>query len=100
MHLRLARQGSEADQDSTTVLVGFIVPKSVGNAVHRNQVKRRLRALMRDRLPQLPTGSRVVVRALPGADAAAFSELAQDLDTALVAARKRADGRRAAPRGT
>ncbi|WP_127126394.1 ribonuclease P protein component [Georgenia sp. SYP-B2076] len=98
VHLRLARQHPETDQDGSTVLVGFIVPKSVGTAVHRNHVKRRLRALMRDRLPQLPPGCRVVVRALPGAATAPFDALARDLDVALLAARRRADGRRPAGR--
>ncbi|WP_336321156.1 ribonuclease P protein component [Streptomyces lavendofoliae] len=62
---------------------GFVVSKAVGGAVVRNQVKRRLRHLMRDRLPTLPPGSLVVVRALPGAGDADHAQLAQDLDAAL-----------------
>lgn len=49
----------------------------------RNKVKRRLRHLMRDRLSALPTGSLVVVRALPGSGDAGADELARDLDAAL-----------------
>lgn len=49
----------------------------------RNKVKRRLRHLMRDRLAELPPGSLVVVRALPGAGDAAYEQLARDLDAAF-----------------
>ncbi|MET9635070.1 ribonuclease P protein component [Streptomyces virginiae] len=63
---------------------GFVVSKAVGNAVIRNRVKRRLRHLVRERLSQLPAGSLVVVRALPGAGDAGPDELARDLDAALV----------------
>jgi ribonuclease P protein component len=38
---------------------------------------------MRDRLSLLPTGSLVVVRALPGADSATYGQLARELDAAL-----------------
>jgi ribonuclease P protein component len=55
----------------------------VGVAVVRNLVKRRLRHLMRERLTQLPAGSLVVVRALPGAGDADHAQLARDLDAAL-----------------
>ena len=57
--------------------------KAVGGAVVRNKVKRRLRHLIRDRLAELPPGSLVVVRALPGAGDAAYEQLARDLDAAL-----------------
>jgi ribonuclease P protein component len=62
---------------------GFVVPKAVGGAVERNRVRRRLRHLVSDRLAMLPAGSRVVVRALPGAADREYSELAADLDGAL-----------------
>ena len=38
--------------------VGFVVSKAVGGAVVRNRTKRRLRALVADRLPGIPTGTR------------------------------------------
>jgi ribonuclease P protein component len=64
--------------------VGFVVSKAVGGAVIRNQVKRRLRHLMRDRLHRLPQGSLLVVRANPPAASARSEHLAAELDAALV----------------
>ncbi len=63
--------------------VGFVVAKSVGPAVVRNRVKRRLRHLMRDRLTAVPDGSLLVIRALPAAADAEFGELAGELDRCL-----------------
>jgi ribonuclease P protein component len=71
------------------VRAGFVVPKTVGKAVVRNNVRRRLRHLIRERLAALPPGATVVVRALPGAAERSFPELAADLDAALIAARNR-----------
>ncbi|GII98817.1 hypothetical protein Slu03_11950 [Sediminihabitans luteus] len=59
--------------------IGFVVSKSVGNAVHRNKVKRRLRAAAAVELDAIPVGSTVVVRALPGAAAAPYDALRGDL---------------------
>lgn len=67
--------------EATTV--GFVVSKAVGSAVQRNRVKRRLRHLMRARVGDLPTGSRVVVRALPPAAGVRYDDLADQLDQAL-----------------
>jgi len=59
------------NRDSDVVRFGFIVSKSVGNAVVRNRVRRRLKAAAYDLLPRLcPTadagaGIDVVIRALP-----------------------------------
>lgn len=64
--------------------VGFSVGRSVGNAVVRNTVRRRLRHLMRDRLSRVPTGTDVVVRALPPSATASSALLGDDLDRALV----------------
>lgn len=63
--------------------VGFVVSRTVGPAVVRNRVLRRLRHLMAARLDRLPAGSRVVVRAFPPAAAASSADLAQALDAAL-----------------
>ena len=49
---------NRADEDAT-VRVGFTVTKKIGNAVVRNRMKRRFRALVRDTFPG---------HAIPGAD--------------------------------
>jgi ribonuclease P protein component len=63
--------------------VGFVVSKSVGNAVHRNRVRRRLRHLARQRVERLPAGAVLVVRALPAAADSSYGRLGQDFDAAL-----------------
>jgi ribonuclease P protein component len=63
--------------------VGFVVSKAVGTAVDRNRVKRRLRALVAERLDRLPAGAVVAVRALPSAAGASSVALGRDLDRAL-----------------
>jgi ribonuclease P protein component len=68
--------------------VGLVVARSVGNAVTRNRVRRRLRHLARERLASLPAGSVLVVRALPAAAAASYDGLGRDLDSALRRARR------------
>ena len=83
--------------DTTGVRAGFVVSKAVGGAVVRNRVKRRLRHLVAERLPDWAPGTDVVVRALPDAAARTYPDLAADLDAALTAARRprspRAPGR-------
>jgi ribonuclease P protein component len=63
--------------------VGFVVNKAVGNAVLRNRVHRRLRAVMAARLADLPPGSLTVVRALPSSASASYDDLVADVDGAL-----------------
>ncbi|MHA7134494.1 ribonuclease P protein component [Oerskovia turbata] len=77
VHLTQDPGGDEPPQ------VGFVVSKAVGNAVHRNLVKRRLRAASSAHLDDLPTRSRVVVRALPAAAASDFAQLDQDLASCI-----------------
>jgi ribonuclease P protein component len=63
------------------VRVGFVVGKSVGNAVTRNRVRRRLRHLAAAELPGTPQQVGVVVRALPRA-AVAPDEVPTDFASA------------------
>jgi ribonuclease P protein component len=65
---------------------GFVVSRSVGGAVVRNLVKRRLRHLVRDRIGTLPEGAILVVRALPAAANRTYPELGADLDGAIARA--------------
>lgn len=62
---------------------GLVVSRTVGNAVVRHRVSRRLRHLLRDRLLLLPDGARLVVRAASAAGAADSAALAHDLDAGL-----------------
>jgi len=60
--------------------VGFVVSRAVGGAVVRNRTKRRLRALVANRLDRFPDGLDVVVRVNPAAAGATSAELARSLD--------------------
>lgn len=70
-------------------VVGFVVSKGVGNAVTRNRVKRRLRALTTERLTVLPADAALVVRALGPAAVVDYASLGNDLDGALRTAGRR-----------
>lgn len=87
--LQLEAESAESDvtrSGDADRQIGFVVSRSVGSAVRRNRVRRRLRHLARARLSELPDHTLVVVRALPPA-ATAGPELGDDLagawDTAL-----------------
>jgi ribonuclease P protein component len=62
---------------------GLVVGRTVGPAVVRHRVSRRLRHLLRPRLEALPSGTDLVVRAQPAAADATSDELGADLDAAL-----------------
>lgn len=64
VHMRCAEPTTTPPGDAQ---VGFVVSKSVGNAVTRNRVKRKLRHQSAELLPATPAGVLVVVRALPAA---------------------------------
>ena len=74
------------DGSSEACRAGLVVGRAVGNAVQRNQVKRRLRPLLRERLPALPGGTLVVVRALAAARGSSSLVLRADLERALTRA--------------
>jgi ribonuclease P protein component len=75
------------DVATTHARAGFVIPRSLGTAVVRNKVRRRLRHLVRDRLHLLAPGATLVVRALPEAAARPYDQLGADLDRALAAVR-------------
>jgi ribonuclease P protein component len=79
VHLRAGDPAASA----APVRVGLVVSKAVGGSVQRNRVKRRLRHVVRDLLPQLPGGSELVLRAQPGAAGASSAELRAELARCL-----------------
>ena len=66
--------------------VGFIVAKTVGNAVTRNLVKRRLREIAAETIRRHPQGVNVVVRALPPSAEASWDDLVSDYQRAFAKA--------------
>jgi ribonuclease P protein component len=62
---------------------GFIVGRSVGPAVARNRLRRRLRHLLAPRLAEMPPGTVVIVRATAAAAGRSGRSLAVGIDTAL-----------------
>ena len=49
---------------------GLIINKSIGNSVVRHNVARKIRHIIATNLTSLPTGSLLVIRALPAANSA------------------------------
>lgn len=70
-------------ESGTAPHIGLIVAKSVGNAVIRHRVARRLRHAARTVLPDLDPTDRIVVRALPSSRDTASPRLEQQLQSAL-----------------
>ncbi|WJZ03984.1 ribonuclease P protein component [Corynebacterium freiburgense] len=62
---------------------GLIVSKSVGNAVVRHRVSRRLRHICAKSLGNMPDSFDVVIRALPASAQAPSEEMMRDVQRAL-----------------
>ena len=54
-------------EDPSPARVGVVVSSAVGGSVVRHRAARRIRAAVAPYVGRLPSGSRLVVRALPGA---------------------------------
>ena len=63
--------------------IGLVVAKSVGSAVQRHRVARRLRHVARAMVDELDPADRVVIRALPSSRRAISARLEQELRAAL-----------------
>lgn len=81
------------DVPAVSAQIGFIVSKSVGNAVDRHRVTRRLRHVVRTVISDLDPTDRIVVRALPGSRDAISARLQQELRAGLRRARELMDRR-------
>jgi ribonuclease P protein component len=62
---------------------GFIVPKTVGIAVDRNLVRRRLKALSYSVIESVAPGTDVVIRALPGSAQLGWDTLRAEISEAM-----------------
>lgn len=72
------------DDDDAAMRVGFTVTKKIGNAVVRNRIKRRFRALARDVLPESGVrGADHVLIGRPDGLTRDFAQLRADLAKAL-----------------
>ncbi|MDT5068797.1 MAG: ribonuclease protein component [Mycobacterium sp.] len=80
--------------DDDAPKIGLVVAKSVGNAVQRHRVARRLRHVAYDVIDELGPGDRLVIRALPGSRDAISARLDQELRSALRRARSGSRGTR------
>jgi ribonuclease P protein component len=74
-------------------LVGFIVAKSVGGAVDRHRVARKLRHSAHLIVRDLDPSDRVVIRALPGSREADSAQLRAELRTGVRRVRELLDRR-------
>ena len=62
---------------------GFIVAKSVGGAVRRNVVRRRMKAIGYELVRKHGEGTDIVIRALPGSDEVSWSTLHSEIVEAV-----------------
>jgi ribonuclease P protein component len=51
----------DREDDDTEARLGIAVPKKIGGAVIRNRIKRRLREVWRELLPEVPAGADYVL---------------------------------------
>ncbi|WP_422743548.1 ribonuclease P protein component [Mycobacterium sp. WMMD1722] len=77
-------------EDASGPRVGLVVARSVGNAVVRHRVSRRLRHVAVAFVDQLDPHQRLVIRALPGAATASSARLQDQLGRAVQRAQSRA----------
>lgn len=69
--------------DRAETRVGMSTPRTLGGAVQRNRVRRRLRSLLRERLERIGPGWDLLLIARPAAGDASYAELGAALDALL-----------------
>jgi len=77
------------DEAAPHARFGFVVAKSVGGAVKRNLVKRRLRAIARGLMTSIEFKADVVVRALPGSAEIDWDKLREEFSASFNIALKK-----------
>jgi ribonuclease P protein component len=78
-----ALRSRDVGPDDVGPRIGLVISKSVGSAVQRHRVARRLRHVARTVIDELDPADRVVIRALPSSRRAISARLEQELRTAL-----------------
>ena len=81
------------DDTAAPAKVGLIVSRSVGSAVQRHQLARRLRHVARDVVAGLHQSEQIVIRALPGSRDVGSARLAEELRVGLRRAQTARSGR-------
>jgi ribonuclease P protein component len=69
--------------DRAETRIGLSTPRTLGGAVQRNRVRRRLRELLRERLKRIGPGWDLLLIARPGAGDADYAELGAAIDALL-----------------
>jgi ribonuclease P protein component len=80
IHARRAEDAADGPR------IGLVIAKTVGSAVQRHRVARRLRHVARNVLGELHPADRVVIRALPSSRHALSARLEQELRAGLIRA--------------
>lgn len=88
IHARRAATSGSADSDGSDdqapgPRVGLIIAKSVGSAVQRHRVARRLRHVVRGLLDELEPCEQLVIRARPGSSRAESADFRAQLQAGL-----------------
>ena len=69
--------------DRVETRIGLSTPRTLGGAVQRNQVRRRLRSLLRERIGRIGPGWDILLIARPPAGDASRAELGSAIDALL-----------------
>lgn len=78
---------AQRTDERTGPRIGLVVSKSVGSAVQRHRVARRLRHVAQSLVAELDPADRIVIRALPSSRHAISARLEQELRSGLTRAR-------------